>query len=633
MVKRVRVLVLVALDFFIINFSYIAAFLIRFDFDVNSAAFNQWFDSYADHFLPISAITLLVFAGFRLYTSMWRYAGVEELVKIALASVAGSLLTLAYMMLVASRFMPRGIYIISCVLILLLLMASRLAHRIFRTLRSRESLKSVISRLVGGEYFRREIVKVMVVGAGDAGATIIKEIKRHPEYGKRVAVVIDDDPAKIGQRISGVKIAGDHTKIRKIARRYGINEIIIAIPSAGNKVIQNIAGECSRTFCKIKTLPGLIDIIDGRVSVSKLRDVAIEDLLGRESVELNTREISGYLEGKIVMVTGGGGSIGSELCRQIARYRPRRLVALDIYENTLFELANEIKAKFPALEFEAVIGSIRNKERMQELFQKYKPHVVFHAAAHKHVPLMEKNPKEAVLNNILGAKNMVDFSDAYAVESFVMISTDKAVNPANVMGATKRVAEMILQEKSGMSGTRFSAVRFGNVLGSNGSVLPIFRKQIENGGPVTVTHPDITRFFMTIPEAVALVIQTGAMADGGEIFVLDMGEPVKIMDLAENVIRLSGYVPNADIDIEIVGLRPGEKLYEELLLTEEGIEKTAHNMIYVGHPLAASPALKTLLEPESTTDFESKVQAVVRRGDDEVRAWLQTLVPNYTPEK
>lgn len=334
------------------------------------------------------------------------------------------------------------------------------------------------------------------------------------------------------------------------------------------------------------------------------------------------------MEGKIVLVTGGGGSIGSELCRQIARFRPRKLIALDIYENAVFELQNEIKHTHPELEFEVVIASVRSRQRIQEVFLNYKPHVIFHAAAHKHVPLMENNPKDAVINNIIGTKNMIDLADEYAVENFVMISTDKAVNPTNVMGATKRVAEMILQEKSSHSRTSYSAVRFGNVLGSNGSVIPLFRKQIERGGPVTVTHEDITRYFMTIPEAVQLVIQAGAMATGGEIFILDMGDPVRIMDLAENVIRLSGYIPNVDIDIKVTGLRPGEKLYEELLLDEEGIEKTAHNKIYVGHPLPPTAELIEMLEQEGVCTDES-ISGIISMKDDEVRDWLQKLVPNY----
>jgi FlaA1/EpsC-like NDP-sugar epimerase len=471
----------------------------------------------------------------------------------------------------------------------------------------------------------------MVIGAGEAGAAIIKEIKSHPEYGKKVMAVIDDDATKHGHRILGAKIVGGQLKIRSTVKKYSITEIVIALPSASHKQIQRIVSECNRTACKIKILPGLIDILNEKVSINKLRDVAIEDLLGRDAVELNTREISGYLQGRIVMVTGGGGSIGSEMCRQIAQYRPRRIIALDIYENTVFELANEMRMKFPLIEFEAVIGSVRNRQRLDEIFRKYKPHVVFHAAAHKHVPLMEKNPKEAVLNNILGAKNMIDLSSENAVEKFVMVSTDKAVNPVNVMGATKRVAEMMLQDKSEKSSTIYSAVRFGNVLGSNGSVIPIFRKQIEEGGPVTVTHPDITRYFMTITEAVQLVIQTGAMARGGEIFILDMGEPVKIMDLANNLIKLSGYSPGGDIDITVTGLRLGEKLFEELLLNEEGIEKTQHNKIYVGHPVKAGPKLKEMLETEESEKFEEEIGQIIGMTDREVREWLKALVPNYNP--
>jgi len=630
MAKVIRMIILLLLDLLIVNVAYISAFLIRFDFDVNSSAFNIWFGSYADNIIPITFINLLIFAACGLYTSMWRYAGTEELFKIMLSSIFASLLVLAFLTF-STQYMPRGIYIISCVLIMALVSASRLTYRLLRGLRTPGAFNSFTLRIGKKEFFGSDVTKVMVVGAGDAGATIIKEIKSHPEYRKKVVVAIDDNPSKVGHKISGVKVAGNHKRIKALVRKYGIKEIIIAIPSAGNKAIQNIANECSKTSCKIKILPGLIDIINDKVSINKLRDVAIEDLLGRDSVELNTREISSYLEGKIVMVTGGGGSIGSELCRQIAKYRPRRLIALDVYENTVFELADEMKNKYPMLEFTAVIGSVRDKKRMQEVFQKFKPHVIFHAAAHKHVPLMEKNPKEAVLNNILGTKNMIDLSDLHAVEKFVMISTDKAVNPVNVMGATKRAAEMILQEKTGKSSTSFAAVRFGNVLGSNGSVIPIFRKQIEAGGPVTVTHPEITRFFMTIPEAVELVIQAGAMAEGGEIFVLDMGEPVKIMDLAENVIRLSGYVPNVDIDITITGLRPGEKLYEELLLAEEGIEKTAHNKIYVGYPLTASQALKEMLEKGGPEYFESKIQEITNLEDNGVKAWLQKIVPNYEP--
>ncbi|MDD3200043.1 MAG: nucleoside-diphosphate sugar epimerase/dehydratase [Eubacteriales bacterium] len=572
-------------------------------------------------------IKLAIFWTFGLYRSLWRYAGTEELIRIVMTALTATAATIVYLEFSQQMF-PRSIYIYSFILDIVFIGGVRFGYRILRELRNPGTLgRMLINILKGGRG--QDYSKIMVVGAGDAGASIIKDIKQHPEYKKHVVIAVDDNPNKLNQTIAGVKIAGTHTAIKQLARKYGVDEIIIAIPSANKKAIQEIINECNKTRCKMKILPGISDLINERVSISKLRDVDIEDLLGREPVQVNLRGISSYLEGKIVLVTGGGGSIGSELCRQIARFKPRKLIALDIYENTIFELSNEIKNTYPGLEFEVVITSVRSRQRLKEVFLKYKPHVVFHAAAHKHVPLMEQNPKDAVINNIVGTKNMIDLSDEYAVENFVLISTDKAVNPTNVMGATKRIAEMLLQEKSAHSRTSYSAVRFGNVLGSNGSVIPLFRKQIERGGPVTVTHEDITRYFMTIPEAVQLVIQAGALATGGEIFILDMGEPVRIIDLAENVIRLSGYTPYVDIDIKITGLRPGEKLYEELLLDEEGIEKTAHNKIYVGHPIPPSPELSEMLEKEGTYTEEMIRNGIMGMKDEEVKDWLQKLLPNY----
>ena len=625
MVKYSRIALLLFADIICINFAYIVSFLLRFEFAVNSDVFLGHFSVYADNILIITAVKLAVFWFSGLYRSLWRYAGTEEIVRIVFASLAAAAAAIVYLEFSQQSF-PRSIYVISCIMDIILIGGVRFGYRIIRDLRNPGAFKSLLFSLKSSQG--AELSKVMVVGAGDAGATIIKDIKQHPDSGKKVVVAVDDNPNKLNQMIVGVKIAGNHLAIKQLARKYGVDEIIIAIPSANKKAIQEIVNECNKTRCKMKILPAISDLINERVSISKLRDVDIEDLLGREPVQVNLREISGYIEGKIVLVTGGGGSIGSELCRQIARFKPRKLIALDIYENTVFELSNEIKNLYPSLEFEVVIASVRSRQRMREVFLKYKPHVVFHAAAHKHVPLMESNPKDAVINNIVGTKNMIDLSDEYAVENFVMISTDKAVNPTNVMGTTKRVAEMILQEKSTHSRTSYSAVRFGNVLGSNGSVIPLFRKQIERGGPVTVTHQDITRYFMTIPEAVQLVIQAGAMATGGEIFILDMGDPVRIMDLAENVIRLSGYIPNVDIDIKVTGLRPGEKLYEELLLDEEGIEKTAHNKIYVGHPLPPSPELSEMLEKEGICTEES-INGILTMKDEEVKDWLQKLVPNY----
>jgi len=624
MVKFSRIVFLLIIDILCINFAYIVSFLLRFEFTMTES-FWGYFSVYADNIVAITAVKLVIFWAFGLYRSLWKYAGTEELVKIALAAAAATAASIVYLMFTQQTF-PRSIYIYSCVLDLVLIGGARFGYRIIRDLRRPGAFMSLINTLRNSQ--EAEISRVMVVGAGDAGAAIIKDIKQHPDLGKKVVVAVDDDPNKQNRSIVGVKIAGGHESIRQLARRYKVDEIIIAIPSANRKAIQKIVNECNKTRCKMKILPGISDLINEKVSISKLRDVDIEDLLGRDPVQVNLKEISGYLEGKIVLVTGGGGSIGSELCRQIARFKPRKLIALDIYENTVFELYNEIRNARPALEFEVVIASVRSRQRMREVFMKYKPHIVFHAAAHKHVPLMESNPKDAVINNIIGTKNLIDLADEYAVQNFVLISTDKAVNPTNVMGATKRVAEMLLQEKSAHSRTSYAAVRFGNVLGSNGSVLPLFRKQIERGGPVTVTHEDITRYFMTIPEAVQLVIQAGAMAKGGEIFILDMGEPVRIMDLAENVIRLSGYVPGVDIDIKVTGLRPGEKLHEELLLDEEGIEKTAHDKIFVGHPLPPSPELSEILE-NGIISSEESANGIMAMKDEEIREWLQKLVPNY----
>ncbi len=626
MVKLSRIALLLLADVIIINFAYILSFLLRFEFTI-SDTFLGYFEVYADNIVLITLAKLAVFWFFGLYRSLWKYAGTEELVKIVFAATAAASASIVYLEF-TQQYFPRSIYIYSYFLDIVLIGGVRFGYRILRDLRKPGAVINLV-RLMGKGSERAEISKVMVVGAGDAGAAIIKDIKQHPDLGKKVVVAVDDDPNKWKQTIVGVRIAGGHTAIKQLARKYGVDEIIIAIPSANKKAIQEIVNECNRTRCKMKILPGISDLINEKVTISKLRDVDIEDLLGRDPVQVNLKEISGYLEGKIVLVTGGGGSIGSELCRQIARFKPRRLIALDIYENSVFELSNEIKSAYPNLELEVVITSVRSRQRMREVFIKYKPHVVFHAAAHKHVPLMEGNPKDAVLNNIVGTKNMIDLADEYAVENFVMISTDKAVNPTNVMGATKRVAEMILQEKSARSRTSYSAVRFGNVLGSNGSVIPLFRKQIERGGPVTVTHEDITRYFMTIPEAVQLVIQAGAMATGGEIFILDMGDPIRIMDLAENVIRLSGYIPYVDIDIKVTGLRPGEKLYEELLLDEEGIEKTVHNKIFIGHPLPPSLELSKMLENEKICTEES-IDGILSKKDEEVKDWLGILVPNYS---
>jgi len=633
MKKYSRIAALVLVDALIVNISYIFALLVRFEFDVASNQFTQYFSVFTNNMFPLTLVAIICFGIVGIYTSIWRYAGTEELLKIGLGAVMAAAFDLAFITISnPMRILPRSTYIIAGMMMFFLIATSRYTYRFLRNKRSPGNFNVFTSRGRSNSLVGSDVTKVMIVGAGSAGAEMIKEIKAHPEYNKKVVAAIDDNPQKIGKRIVGVKIYGDRSQIRIVARKRAIDEIIVAIPSASHKEVQAIINECNRTRCKIKVLPALIDLINGNVSVSSLRDVEIEDLLGRDPVKVNLREISGYLEGKIVLVTGGGGSIGSELCRQIARFKPRRLIALDIYENSVFELGNELHQTFPGLEFEIVIGSVKDKDTMRDMFEKYKPHVVFHAAAHKHVPLMERNPKEAIENNIIGTKNMIDLADEYAVTKLVMISTDKAVNPTNVMGATKRAGEMILQEKSKESRTSYAAVRFGNVLGSNGSVIPIFRNQIAKGGPVTVTHPEITRYFMTIPEAVQLVIQAGAYATGGEIFVLDMGEPVKIMDLAENIIRLSGYVPNVDIDIEITGLRPGEKLYEELLINDNNVEKTAHQKIFVEKPYPADPLMRELLNAVDEDALEMEIEEITKKSDSEVRNWLSKLVATYNPQ-
>ena len=638
MKKVSKIIALMIGDMFCIVVAYILALLMRFEFVVTNHQFVNYLDVFISASLGLLIVKMVTYWLGGLYNSLWKYAGSEELVKVTMVTGVANALAITFLQF-TQQYLPRGVNAMVVIIDIILIGGVRMLYRMMRehlypgnfnvvSGRKARSMKKTMKDTVMGEA--DEKIRVMIVGAGDAGASMIKEMRLHPENRKKVVVAIDDNKSKQGSRILGVKIAGGRQDIRRIAKKYDIDEIIIAIPTASQTQIREIAEECSKTKCKVQILPGLIDLINEKVTVKKLRDIDIEDLLGREPVKVNLRAISGYLEGRIVMVTGAGGSIGSELCRQIMRFKPRRLVALDIYENSIFELANEIKAKFPDVEFDIVIGSVRDYDRMEEVFRKYKPHVVFHAAAHKHVPLMESNPREAIVNNIQGTKNLLDLSEEHAVSKFVLISTDKAVNPTNVMGATKRVAEMLLQEKSQNSRTNYAAVRFGNVLGSNGSVIPIFREQISHGGPVTVTHEEITRYFMTIPEAVQLVIQAGAMAEGGEIFVLDMGNPVKIMDLAEKLIRLSGFEPYEDIDIKVTGLRPGEKLYEELLLDEEGIATTTHDKIFVDHPVDPSPALSRLLEERC--GLQDSIRDILGRSDEEAKAWLRELVPNYGPE-
>lgn len=464
----------------------------------------------------------------------------------------------------------------------------------------------------------------MLIGAGTSGDIVVRELKNSAYSENKIVCIIDDDKMKQGRFLNGVKVVGGRETIEENCKKYNVEEIIVAMPSVTALQKREIINICQKTDCQIMTLPGIYQLANGEVDIQKIRKVDVEDLLGRDSIKINLDEISGYIKDKIVLVTGGGGSIGSELCRQIAKYAPERLIIFDIYENNAYQIQQELRHNFPNLNLTVLIGSVRDKQRVRDLFEQYRPDLVFHAAAHKHVPLMEDSPAEAIKNNVFGTFNVASAASEYGVEKMVLISTDKAVNPTNVMGASKRMCELIIEMMNDNSDTDFVAVRFGNVLGSNGSVIPLFKKQIEHGGPVTVTHKDIIRYFMTIPEAVSLVLQAGSYAKGGEIFVLDMGDPVRIDDLARNMIKLSGFEPDVDIKIEYTGLRPGEKLFEELLLNTEGIEKTPNDLIFIGHPSKVSKEellshLEVLRNAEKMTQEEirDEIHSVVKEFNDE----------------
>ena len=559
--------------------------------------------------LSISTYMLIHTVSFKLfkcYSSLWRYAGEEELVSILSAC-------LVYVIPVYIVHRLIGIdysilfYIVSTILIIGYTGGLRLVYRTGRRFKTR----MIVSQ---------DSQRVLVVGAGSAGQMIINELKENPQLKKVPVGIIDDDINKIGRVIHNVKILGDTSQVKEIVEKENVDEIILAMANVDKARKSEIINICKETKCKLKTIPGIYEIIDGKVDIKKIRDVDIEDLLGREPIKVNMEEMSGYIEERTVLVTGGGGSIGSELCRQIASFNPKHLIIVDNYENNAYAIQQELIRRYEGkLNLSTIIASIREYKRMDEIFNEYKPDVVFHAAAHKHVPLMENSPSEAIKNNIFGTLNVARLADTYKVKRMVLISTDKAVNPTNIMGATKRAAEMIIQTINKNSETEFVAVRFGNVLGSNGSVIPLFKKQIAEGGPVTITHPDIIRYFMTIPEAVQLVLQAGAMAKGGEIFILDMGEPVKIVDLANNLIRLSGFEPGVDIKIEYSGLRAGEKLYEELLMSEEGLTKTANSKIFIGKPVEFDTKkvmhnlemLKKIVDNEDVELIDSVMRAFV----------------------
>lgn len=610
----IRRVFLMCFDICAVFLASMLALLARFDFDLDSVPIHFLENAWKS--LPATAVTaLLVFWIFRLYSSLWSYAGAVEMMYLVSACVVETFINMFLMLLSHPETgypVPRSYFAFFGIFLFGMIFACRYSYR---------ALRSARNMIRDAEYTRN----VLIVGAGEAGNTLIKEIKNSQYLKKRVIGVIDDDRAKVGSYIHGVKIVGSRGDIIDKCMELHVHEIIIAMPSASPKHMKEILDICKKTGCELKRLPGMYQLINGDVSISSLKEVDVNDLLGREPVEVDLDSIMGYVSGKVVMVTGGGGSIGSELCRQIAGHSPKLLLIVDIYENSTYDVQNELKAKFPELNLKVLIASVRNTKRMQVIFETHHPDIIYHAAAHKHVPLMEDSPNEAIKNNVLGTWKMVQAADRYRVKRFVMISTDKAVNPTNIMGASKRICEMIIQTYNRRSQTEYVAVRFGNVLGSNGSVIPLFKKQIARGGPVTVTHPDIIRYFMTIPEAVSLVLQAGAYAKGGEIFILDMGEPVKIVDLAKNLILLSGHKPDEDIPIVFTGLRPGEKLYEEMLMEEEGMQDTANRRIHIGRPIEMD-------EERFLRQLQELSEYVVTEPDD-IREWVKRIAPTYCPEK
>ena len=548
------------------------------------------------------------------YTIMWTYGGTKDYLRVVLACAGASIISIGINLVLFPSFYFK---ISFCVMLLasVEIIGSRMAIR---------AIHNIYNSSSGNEQGKRK--RLLIIGAGSSAMIVMRDMQNNDNLNYYVVGYIDDDPSKRNIRINGVKVLGTRDDIKRVCREKGVDEILIALPSASLSTRKEIIEICNETGCKVKILPSIDQIIDQGEMYSKIRNVEIEDLLAREPIKLNNTEIDSYIKGRTILVTGGGGSIGSELCRQIMRFNPKKLVILDIYENNAYDLQMELNRKYPNNKPDVVIASVRDIERLENLFEEYRPYIVFHAAAHKHVPLMEDSPGEAIKNNVFGTLNVAKCADKYGAKKFVMISTDKAVNPTNVMGATKRICEMIVQNMQLNSKTEFVAVRFGNVLGSNGSVIPLFKRQIENGGPVTVTDKNITRFFMTIPEAAQLVLQAASYARGGEIFVLDMGEPVKIYDLAKNLIRLSGYIPDVDIKIEICGLRPGEKLYEELLMNEEGLKNTEHSKIFIGKPIDINPEkLKAML---------NELEKACKSNDNEsIKDAVAKVVPTYVRKK
>lgn len=599
-------IMLISLDIISINISSYLALLIRFELKWSSIE-PECLATVNNMCVFNTVITILIFFVLRLYHSLWRYASVREMINIFLACIISSMIHISSLFLYY-RYFTKSYVMIYTLLLLMFTLIIRFSYRIVRY------FFSVCNHDI-------ETRSTMIIGAGEAGNMLMNELVMSRHLDARIKCFIDDDKSKHSTYIHGVKVIGGREKILSAAKKYSINEIIIAIPTASKKTISELVEICKNVHGELKILPGMYQLVNGEATLDKLRNVQIEDLLGREPVKVDMESIMNYVCNKIVLVTGGGGSIGSELCRQIAAHSPKQLIIVDIYENNAYDIQQELKHDYPELDLVILIASVRNTERMDSIFGKYRPDIVYHAAAHKHVPLMEDSPTEAIKNNVFGTYKTALAAHKHNTGKFVLISTDKAVNPTNIMGASKRICEMIVQAFNKHSDTEFVAVRFGNVLGSNGSVIPLFRKQIEAGGPVTVTHPDIIRYFMTIEEAVSLVLQAGAYAKGGEIFVLDMGEPVKIIDLARNLIRLSGYKPDEDIEIKITGLRPGEKLYEEMLMGEEGLTDTGNSLIHIGKPILFD-------EEEFFVKLEELYDYAYSESED-IKSVVESIVPTY----
>ena len=638
-------LLLVGYDVVAINAAFFLALWIRFDFsfDITPDYWNAYLI-----FAPIyTLIAIPIFRKMRLYNSIWRFASFDELIRVGKATLISTAIHIVgvtvTVILLSDTFyrMPFSYYLLGTMLQFMLVLGIRFSYRFVLLERSRAK---------SGE----RIKNVMLIGGGNAGQMILHDAQRSREQKVKICCIIDDNPNKHGRYIEGVPVVGDRTEILAAVEKYRVDQIYMAIPSASAADKRDILNICKETGCELKNLPGMYQLVSGNVSIGDMKDVAVEDLLGREPIRVDMEQIYEQIQDKVILVTGGGGSIGSELCRQVAGHRPKQLIIFDFYENNAYDVEQELKEKYPGLNLKVLIGSVRDSRCLENVFSQYRPDIVYHAAAHKHVPLMETSPCEAIKNNVLGTYKTAYAAMHYGCKRFVLISTDKAVNPTNIMGASKRLCEMVIQtfDKAVKTGTiaalprlfthagepegkmegvtatsvtEFVAVRFGNVLGSNGSVIPLFKKQIAKGGPVTVTHPDIIRYFMTIPEAVSLVMQAGTYAHGGEIFVLDMGAPVKIDDLARNLIKLSGHKPDVDIPVIYTGLRPGEKLYEEKLMAEEGLQKTDNELIHIGNPIP--------FDTETFLIQLKKLMDAAYENDDSIREVVAQMVPTYRREQ